>query len=168
MYGPQVLNPINADGTAKAAEDMPDIEAIFSGLPLTLKEAAIRATCCATVLHEVIATHPEVNGVKLSLHAGVGCGRAVAHVIGGVLGRWELILTGTGIDQIKIGEPAAGPKETVVSPEVWEHCKEVFEKDSTVLTGDFVYKGFVRVEPLGQLSCEGVSSSPPPPPPPLH
>ena len=119
------------------------LDRIFSGLPLTLKDASIRATCCATILHRVIAEHPEVNGVKLSLHAGVGCGRALAHVIGGVLGRWELILTGAGVDQIKVGEPAAGPKETVVSPEVWEYCKGIFPG---VVLPEF--QNFVRVEPL--------------------
>ena len=99
---------------------------------------------CATILHDVIATHPEVNGIKLKLHAGVGCGRAQGHVIGGVLGRWEFILSGQGVDQIKDAEPAAGPGETVISPQVWEHVSEIFPGE--VLGAP--YGGFVKVEPL--------------------
>ena len=89
----------------KGEEPKPDDRYLnFAGMPLTLNDACRRAVACATILHDVISEHPEVNGIKLKLHAGVGCGRAQGHVIGGVLGRWEFILSGQGVDQIKEAE----------------------------------------------------------------
>ncbi|GMI14167.1 hypothetical protein TrVE_jg2716 [Triparma verrucosa] len=130
---------------SKAVEEEEDVKyKNFQGMSLTLEDACRRAVACSTILHDVIATHPEVNGVKLKLHAGVGCGRATGHVIGGVLGRWEFILSGEGVNQIKDAEPAAGPGETVISPQVWKHVSDYFEGE---VLGQ-PYEGFVKVNPL--------------------
>ena len=83
----------------------------FAGLPLSLAEACQRAVSCGVILHDVIDTYPAVDGIKLKLHVGVGCGKCVGHVIGGVLGRWEFILTGSGVEQISEAEVRMGGKK---------------------------------------------------------
>jgi hypothetical protein len=88
------------------------------------QEAAARAVKCSLLVHEAIKLHPPVNGVKLTLHAGMGCGKFAAVVLGGSYGnkinksRWEFVIAGKPLAQIAVAEPVARPGETVLSPEV--------------------------------------------------
>jgi len=71
-----------------------------------------------------------VDGVKLCLHIGVGCGNVMILQVGGVIPpetkieRYEYIIAGPPIDQISIAEPLAKNGETCVSPEAWFYVSE--------------------------------------------
>jgi len=127
-----------------------------------LNEAVSKATAVALSLHKMIEEHEkEYNTLtgqrQLTLHAGIGCGECFGQVVGGVLGRWDFILSGEGVSQIAVAEPAAGPTETVVSPQSWAYLATDF--DGEELTGE--YEGFVRI--LGEKLSESESESDAPP-----
>ena len=81
--------------------------------------AVSRAVQCSERVHKRIAGHPEVAGVKLTLHAGLGCGPLTASILGGATTprRFEFVIAGSPLAQIAIAEPLAKPGETVLSPE---------------------------------------------------
>ena len=141
VYEEDRLREIDSSDRSDVSSDDDSCYLNFSGMPLSMADACKRAVNCSRILHDIIAAHPDVDGIKLGLHIGVGCGICSAHVIGGVLGRWEFILSGDPVDQIGLAGPAAGPLETVVSPQVWKHVKEEFIGEHL----EHPNKGFVKV-----------------------
>ena len=123
------------------------IKDVSRKMSVDLREAVSKATLVACKLHKMIEEQTLLSTVgaqSLKLHAGVGCGRCLGQVVGGVLGRWEFILTGEGIEQIALAEPAAGPTETVVTPQAWNFLKDDFVGE-VVNDGTHVGLGLVRI-----------------------
>jgi hypothetical protein len=76
--------------------------------------------CLTYALHHIFCDARSLAVVYLSLHMGIGCGTLTAVHIGGLLRRWEYILSGPPMAQIAIAEPLASPGQTVLSPEALE------------------------------------------------
>jgi len=138
--------PIHArgrlDSTITSESDrLTIIKDISKRMSVTLQEAVSRAASVACSLHEMIEGWEDT---RLKLHAGIGCGDCFGQVIGGVLGRWEFVLTGEGVEQIASAEPAAGPTETVVSPQSWEYLKQDFEGEP-VDKAEFAEMNLIRI-----------------------
>ena len=64
------------------------------------------------------------DGLRLSLRIGVGAGEVMALRVGGVGGRWELLLSGEPLVQMRPGRAAGGPGEVVLSPHAWELARD--------------------------------------------
>mgnify|MGYP002051565065 CR=1 FL=1 len=60
--------------------------------------------------------HVKEDGVdvRLSMHCALGCGRCVAYRLGD-RDRWEFIIAGAPLDQIREAEPCAAAGETCPS-----------------------------------------------------
>eukprot|EP00397_Hematodinium_sp_SG-2012_P004734 GEMP01004748.1.p1 GENE.GEMP01004748.1~~GEMP01004748.1.p1 ORF type:complete len:1084 (+),score=199.12 GEMP01004748.1:212-3463(+) len=92
--------------------------------------AVLRASACCVEIHKRLHMFETgVDGVKLCLHIGVGCGDVVILQVGGVcppetkVRRYEYVITGPPLEQISIAEPLASNGETVLSPQAWEYVK---------------------------------------------
>eukprot|EP00047_Mylnosiga_fluctuans_P023320 m.136081 g.136081 ORF g.136081 m.136081 type:complete len:845 (-) comp9543_c0_seq6:1402-3936(-) len=88
----------------------------------SMQQATLWATRCACEIHEKLSNYRALEGpepVVLNLHIGIGCGQFTCVHVGGVLGRWEYVVSGDPMVQIGIAEPLAEPGETVLSPEAW-------------------------------------------------
>ncbi len=64
--------------------------------------------------------HYHVAGdIVLRSKIGLGVGDLLALHVGGVLDRWELLITGEPLAQMGHAEKLAGPGDVIASPEVW-------------------------------------------------
>jgi len=93
--------------------------------------AVLRASACCIEIHKRLNDFDTgVDGVKLSLHIGVGCGQVNILQVGGVIPpethvpRCEYIIAGPPLEQISIAEPLAKNGETCLSPQAWEYVKD--------------------------------------------
>ncbi|MBI6545871.1 MAG: AAA family ATPase, partial [Cyanobacteria bacterium NC_groundwater_1444_Ag_S-0.65um_54_12] len=74
--------------------------------------ALARAAQCALALHEATAARP----LNLALRVVVGAGRLVLAHLGGVYGRWEIVLAGEALVGMSSALAAARPGQTVFTP----------------------------------------------------
>lgn len=99
--------------------------------------AVLRASACCTEIHRRLHEFDTgIDGVRLCLHIGVGCGEVSILKVGGVVPpearyndsvkvpRWEYLIVGTPLEQISIAEPLAKQGETCLSPQAWEYVKD--------------------------------------------
>lgn len=93
--------------------------------------AVLRASACCIEIHKRLHMFDTgVDGVRLCLHIGVGCGEVAMLQVGGIVPpethvpRCEYIICGPPLEQISIAEPLAKNGETCLSPQAWEHVRE--------------------------------------------
>lgn len=104
--------------------------------------AVHRALHCARGMHEDLAgyvafegTGGADKGLGLTVHIGVGCGSMTALHLGGVFGRYEYVLVGAPLDQVRIAEPLAKPGETVLAPQAQQHVASLVESEEVAVPG---------------------------------
>jgi len=92
--------------------------------------AVLRAcACCIEIQKRLHMFDTGVDGVRLCLHIGLGCGEIAILQVGGVdppeiaIPRCEYIIAGAPLEQISIAEPLAKNGETCLSPQAWEHVQ---------------------------------------------
>jgi len=85
--------------------------------------AVRRAAACSSRVHRRIQSHPAVEGVKLTLHAGLAAGRITCLAVG--TERAEFVIAGPPMKAIGVAEPLAGPGETVADPVAWRFLRDV-------------------------------------------
>ena len=88
--------------------------------PQTLEEATVHAARCSAAVHERLRGYPQVHGVTLTMHMGLGCGTVTMLYVGGTYSRWEFVLTGDPMNQIGVAEPLAQKGQTVLGPEAFD------------------------------------------------
>ncbi len=81
--------------------------------------ASLRAVDCALAIQTGLHGYQISDGMDLLVRVGVGASRVAAVHLGGLGGRWELVLTGSALAQGLIAEGIAQPGQVVVSPRVW-------------------------------------------------
>jgi class 3 adenylate cyclase len=108
--------------------------AIDGELAVSTRRAGQAALAVRAALHNYDAG----NGVRLSLRLGVGAGEVMALHVGGVGGRWQLLLSGAPLLQVSRAEQQAPPGEAVLSPQAWELVRDV-------CTGEILPGGFVQL-----------------------
>jgi class 3 adenylate cyclase/tetratricopeptide (TPR) repeat protein len=86
-------------------------------------EGLATATCdagrCALAVQSALGGYRTLDGLRLSLRIGVGAGEVMALRVGGVGGRWQLLLSGGPVVQGGLAEQRAAPGEVVLSPQAW-------------------------------------------------
>ena len=112
-----------------------------------------RAGQCALAVQATLHNYEVGSGLRLSLRIGVAAGEVMALHIGGVGGRWQLLLSGAPLIQASRAEQRASPGEVVLSPEAWELSNNNCE--GQVLPG-----GYLR---LSAADACGVPPAPSPP-----
>jgi class 3 adenylate cyclase/tetratricopeptide (TPR) repeat protein len=112
--------------------------AIDEDLAVSTRRASQAALAVAAALHDYDAG----NGVRLSLRVGVGAGQVTALHVGGVDGRWEVLLSGAPLLQVSRAEQLAAPGQAVLSPQAWELVRDA-------CTGQIVPGGYLQLASVG-------------------
>jgi class 3 adenylate cyclase len=94
--------------------------AIHEDLAVSTRWAGQAALAVGAALHD----YDTGNGVRLSLCVGVGAGEVMALHVGGVGGRWQLLLSGAPLLQVSQAEQRAAPGQAVLSPQAWELVRD--------------------------------------------
>lgn len=97
------------------------ILALWIAAPATedLATVVYRAAQCGLAARHILNGHTFANGVRLYLRLGIGAGPVLLATVGGVLGRWELLMAGDPLAQVGVALRQAHPGEVVLSPEAW-------------------------------------------------
>ncbi|CAK0816123.1 unnamed protein product [Prorocentrum cordatum] len=101
--------------------------------------AVLRASACCVEIHKRFHNYDtSVDGVKLCLHIGVGCGRVHILQVGGQEPpesrhpRCEYIIVGQTLEQISKAEKLAKSGQTCLSPEAWRYVKDFVVEGSKI------------------------------------
>ena len=82
------------------------------------------AGSCALAVQSALHGYQTLDGLRLWLRIGVGAGEVMALRVGGVGGRWQLLLSGGPVVQGGLAEQQAARGEVVLSPEAWELARD--------------------------------------------
>jgi class 3 adenylate cyclase len=120
-----------------------------------------RAVQCGLAVQMMMA--PDVWGssfdsvsvaAPLKMRVGIGAGDVTTMHVGGVFGRWELLVTGDPLRQTGQAEAQARPGDVVISPEAWQLA-------GAICIGAALPSGAVRLESLiDSLPLRGLSIPP--------
>jgi len=113
----------------------------------SLLNMALRAARCSLDIQESLTANPVFEGTELSLQLGLGAGDVYSIHLGGILNRWEFLLSGSPLAQMSLAKEQALPGMVVVSPEVWS----LLQGKST---GKPLEDGFVTLESVDQTVPE--------------
>ncbi|GIV98385.1 MAG: adenylate/guanylate cyclase domain-containing protein [Herpetosiphonaceae bacterium] len=84
-----------------------------------LATVTLRAAQCGLLIQSMLHNQQVSEEVRLSLKIGIGTGTVLSAHVGGVHGRWDLLLTGDPVSQASRAEEQAQPGEIILSPEAW-------------------------------------------------
>lgn len=82
-----------------------------------LETVTRRAGQCGLLMQTTVTNDTASSQNRLSLRIGVGAGDVWTAQLGGVLGRWELAVTGEALVQISAAHETARPGDVVLSPQ---------------------------------------------------
>jgi len=112
-----------------------------------MRVAALPAIACAMAIQQGLYGYRISDGVDLSLRVGIGASHVAAVHVGGLEGRWALVLTGLALADGLRAEALAAPGEVVIAPRLWPQIEGHAR-------GRPLADGFVCVEDLGaEISC---------------
>lgn len=102
------------------AEDEPDGEGEAQRQAARRLEAVTaRAAHCGVTIQSTLGDYQAAPGIALQVRVGIGAGVVVTAHLGGVAGRWELLVTGAPLAQVSQAGSRAEPGQVVVSREAW-------------------------------------------------
>ena len=110
-----------------------------------LQGAVLQAAACALEAHNTLRGYQTAEGNPLVIRTGIAAGRVQAVHLGGMLSRWELLVTGSAISQVSITMQQAAPGSIVLSPDAWE----LLEKDAH---GKLFGEGYITLLGLGRTA----------------
>lgn len=116
----------------------------------TLADAASRAAQCALAIQKQLPQYQVADGSPLSIHIGIGAGEVSSFHLGGVLGRWEMVIAGPPLVQVAAAVTRAKNGEVVLSPETGSLLGERCEGETCDGPGSGILLRAVR-EPLPLL-----------------
>lgn len=99
------------------------------------EDAYLLAASCALSLQENLHHYSPLENVFLRIRIGLGAGEAVIAFLGGMMQRWEFVITGEPVSQASLAQVAAQPGQVVVSPEMRERLGNSAILNGHVLTG---------------------------------
>jgi class 3 adenylate cyclase len=102
-------------------------------------DAVLRAGACALDIQSALAGHRSDEGIPLSLKLAVSSGRVACAYLGGVWGRWEMIVVGPPLSAAGQAADHCEPGAVVLSPEAWRLAEDQ-------CTGVPIGDGAVRLE----------------------
>ncbi|MBA3545868.1 MAG: adenylate/guanylate cyclase domain-containing protein, partial [Nannocystis sp.] len=111
------------------------------------RAAALPAIACGMAIQSGLYGYRISDGVDLSLRVGISASHVAAVHVGGLDGRWELVLTGLAVADGLRAEALAEPGEVVIAPRLWP----LIEGQAR---GRALADGFICVEALEvEISC---------------
>jgi class 3 adenylate cyclase/tetratricopeptide (TPR) repeat protein len=123
-YFGQLIHLITAHGgdVVKFAGDA--LLALWPAVDEDLPTATRRAAQCGLAAQAALHNYPAAEGLRMALRVGVAAGPVVAVQIGGVYGRWELMVAGEPLVEVGSAEQRAHPGEVVLAASAWELIAE--------------------------------------------
>lgn len=106
-----------------------------------LEEATCFAGQCALTVQARLNSYEVAEGLYLSLRIGIGAGEVATTPLGGVYGRWEILVAGAPLVQMSTAERRAHPGEVIVAPEAWAWL-------AGRALGEAVGRDFMRLEAI--------------------
>jgi class 3 adenylate cyclase len=85
--------------------------------------AVLSAAQCASAAQRLFDPKREPDGAHLRLRLGLGFGEVWSANVGGVAGRWEILVAGDPLRQAAGAIETAGPGEIAVSPQAWSRIE---------------------------------------------
>ena len=82
-----------------------------------LRGASLQAAACALEAHNTLRGYQTAEGHPLVIRTGIAAGTVQAVHLGGMLQRWEVLVTGEAINQVSLTMQQAAPGTIVLSPE---------------------------------------------------
>ncbi len=120
-YFSRLIAAIEVEGGEVVKFSGDALTALFPATAMLASHAARRAVQAATAMHALMGDFatlpPSIGPIALAVKIAVGVGTVYAFRVGGVLERWEYVVAGDPLRQVAEGEHAAGPGETILSPE---------------------------------------------------
>jgi class 3 adenylate cyclase/tetratricopeptide (TPR) repeat protein len=99
---------------------------------------AWRTAACAMAMQETLSQHEPKEGHRLYLKVAVGLGELVTSYVGGVNGRWDLVVTGVPLLEMGATFGTARAGEVVLTPRAWDRLRDH-------ATGEILAEGGVRL-----------------------
>ncbi len=112
---------------------------LFPGLEDDLGIATQRAVQCGWAIQQQLGLYEPIRGIQLALRLTIGTGQVSALQLGGVFQRWEFLITGKPLSQVRLAERYAQPGEVVVSRQAWMLVRDDY-------SGQPLEAGNVRLE----------------------
>lgn len=84
------------------------------------------AQCCLTI-QKRLHNYSVASDVTLSMKLAIGAGEILVQTLGGIFGRWELLVAGDPLTQVGICNKYAKSGQIMISPEAWSLIKEKSE-----------------------------------------
>jgi class 3 adenylate cyclase/tetratricopeptide (TPR) repeat protein len=118
-YFGQLVDLIVAHGgdVLKFAGDAP--LALWPATAEPLAVAVQRAAQCGLAAQATLHAYEVAAGVRLSLRIGIAAGDVQILLVGGVEGRWEVLVAGDPMTAVGEAEHAAQPGQVVLTPAAW-------------------------------------------------
>lgn len=115
----RVIDRIEARGgdILKFAGD--GVVALWREDELGARQATLRAAWCAIELQKALLEQSRLHGVVLSMRVTITAGEVLVAHLGGVLGRWELLVSGAPMTQLHQVLPLTRPGEVTLSRDAW-------------------------------------------------
>lgn len=98
-------------------------------------DAYLQAASCALALQEQLRQYSPAENVFLRVRIGLGAGEAVIAFVGGLLQRWEFVVTGSPVSQASLAQVDAKPGQVVLSAEMRECLGANASLSGNVLVG---------------------------------
>jgi class 3 adenylate cyclase/tetratricopeptide (TPR) repeat protein len=90
-----------------------------------LRLAAHRAAQCALIIQKTLHNYEPIADVRLSLRVSIGAGEVFTVYVGGVNDRWEFIVAGEPLVQLRSVKQQAQPGDALISPQAWALIQDV-------------------------------------------
>ncbi len=133
-----------------------------SGDQSTIEAAALNAAQCGLNIQATLHNYAARPDVSLSVRIGVSFGNITVDHVGGRLGRWEILLSGTPLAQMSIAQQYARPGEVVLAANVWtlvaERCQSSPGEAGYVRLESAPPAGPARPLPKANLTSEAESA----------
>ena len=98
------------------------------------EDLALRAASCALAIQQKLHNYSPADGVHLTVRIGLGQGELAAAHVGGMMRRWEFVVTGDPVTQASLAEVRAMPGQVVVSDKMQAHLADSASIEAGVLT----------------------------------
>ena len=92
-----------------------------------LEHAVVRATQCALHLRQQLDGLSSLAGIQLRIRSAVGAGAIQASMVGGLDGRWHVVVRGAAVEQLAATLKAGSAGEVVLSAEARSLCASLVQ-----------------------------------------
>lgn len=102
-------------------------------LQSSLERLTQKVSQCSLTIQERLHNYAVASDVKLSMKLAIGVGEVSIQTLGGIFGRWEILVAGNPLSQVGVCNKYAKSGQIMLSSEAWGLMKE----NSEVIVSDY-------------------------------